>query len=208
MSAVATISKIAALHAVHKSFVRPSGTQGSIMVCICPLVSLMRDQKNTFSPRRVITEYTCETQHDDCAKSKVLDGQIPLVYVSPESLIMNRKYRKMLLSPQYHECLVALVVDEAHCVKTWGDDFRKAFAEIGKLRSLIPSSVNVLALTATATLNTYDTILERLSMKNPTVGSLSPSIKCYSVQPKTDIEVFCEQISDKLHTLRTNFPKL
>ena len=46
------------------------------------------------------------------------------------------------------ERLVAVVVDEAHCVKTWGDEFRTAFAHIGELRSLIPSRVNILALTA------------------------------------------------------------
>jgi len=57
---------------------------------------------------------------------------------------MNKTYRSMLLSPQYQQNLVALVIDEAHCVKTWGDSFRKAFAEIGDLRSIIPSAVNVL----------------------------------------------------------------
>ena len=37
---------------------------------------------------------------------------------------------------------MALVVDEAHCVKTWGDEFWMAFAEIGTLRSLISRNVN------------------------------------------------------------------
>ena len=55
----------------------------------------------------------------------------------------------MLLTRVYKEQLVALVVDEAHCVKIWGDEFRLAFAHIGGLRSVIPSNVNILALTAT-----------------------------------------------------------
>ena len=38
--------------------------------------------------------------------------------------------------------IVAFVVDEAHCVKTWGDDFRKTFAEIGQMQSLIPIYVS------------------------------------------------------------------
>ena len=49
------------------------------------------------------------------------------------------------------EKLMGLVVDEAHCVKTWGDDFRTAFSKIGTLRSLIPQHVKVMALTATCT---------------------------------------------------------
>ncbi len=42
----------------------------------------------------------------------------------------NKKYRNMLL--YIGKSIVAFVVDEAHCVKTWGDDFRKTFAEIGQ----------------------------------------------------------------------------
>ena len=60
----------------------------------------------------------------------------------------------MLLSPVYKEKLAALVIDEAHCVKFWGDQFRQTFVLIGDLRSLIPSNVKLLALTATATIET------------------------------------------------------
>ena len=73
-----------------------------------------------------------------------------LVLVSPESLIEVPKYRNMLLSKTYQEKLVALVVDEAHCVKKWGDQFRTAVAQIGELRSIIPKKVKILALTLSA----------------------------------------------------------
>lgn len=46
-------------------------------------------------------------------------GQAQLVCISPESIIGNTRFWSMLLSPVYQEHLVALVVDEAHCVKTW-----------------------------------------------------------------------------------------
>ena len=59
-----------------------------------------------------------------------------LVLITPESAINNPLYRSMFLSTKYQEKLAALVIDEAHCVKTWGDDFRKAFAAIGNLRSI------------------------------------------------------------------------
>lgn len=57
----------------------------------------------------------------------------------------------MLMSAIYTEKLVGVVVDEAHCGKTWGDQFRNTFAHFGDLRSLIPRTFNVMALTATAT---------------------------------------------------------
>ncbi len=73
-------------------------------------------------------------------------------------------YRNMLLSQPYSNKLVALVVYEAHCEKLWGEKFRKVFGEIGDLRSLVSRSVNVMALTATATAETLSTVTKRLFM--------------------------------------------
>ena len=49
----------------------------------------------------------------------------------------------MLLSVHYKEKLVGLAIDEAHCVKTWGDDFIVSFAHIGDLRSLVPTHIGI-----------------------------------------------------------------
>jgi len=109
-------------------------------------------------------------------------------------------YKNMLPSVPYQENLVALVVDEAHCVKLWGSQFRTAFAQIGTLRSLIPTSVNVMALTATATKETFHVVSEALAMVAPTVVSLPPhrnNIK-YEVLPKNDVDKFVSGITDEL----------
>ena len=144
----------------------------------------MMDQQHKFSPMGLHTEYVCDGQ-DGNVKELVLKGEIQLVFISPESLILNKTYRQMLLSDIYQQRLVGLVVDEAHCVKTWGDDFRTAFSEIGNLRSIVPNSVNILALTATATRETYYTVSERLSMDNPALVSMPPNRDniCYNVRP-------------------------
>lgn len=44
-------------------------------------------------------------------------------------------------------CMIA--IDEAHCISQWGDGFRKAFGELGRLRSCVPTSVPFLATSAT-----------------------------------------------------------
>ena len=49
----------------------------------------------------------------------VLYGKAQLVFISPEGILCNPTYREMLLNATYKKHLVALVVDEAHCVKTW-----------------------------------------------------------------------------------------
>ena len=77
------------------------------------------DQKNKFVPRGIKAEYVYEAQEDARAISTVLRGEAQLLIISPESILMNIKYRNMLLSKSYKENLVALVIDEAHCVKTW-----------------------------------------------------------------------------------------
>ncbi len=95
------------------------GCKGSIVVCISPLTSIMMDQKAKFTPRGIIAEFVGENQEDPTAVKNVLRGVVQLVFISPEALLRNRTYRSMLLSRAYKQHLVALVVDEAHCVKTW-----------------------------------------------------------------------------------------
>ena len=79
----------------------------------------MMDQREKFTPRGISTEFVGEAQQDENAVKRVLHGEIQLVFISPENLICNTTYRSMLVSSVYKQHLVALVVDEAHCVKTW-----------------------------------------------------------------------------------------
>ena len=88
------------------------------MVCISPLTSLVIDQKSKFIKMNLKAEYVGEAQTDEKAISRVLKGDIQILLISPESLLLNPRFRNMLLSKPYKDDLVALVVDEAHCVKT------------------------------------------------------------------------------------------
>ena len=79
----------------------------------------MMDQRAKFAPLGLSTEFVGEAQEDPTATRKVLEGKIQLVYISPEAILKNWHYRHMLLSEAYKEKLVALAIDEAHCIKTW-----------------------------------------------------------------------------------------
>lgn len=79
----------------------------------------MIDQKEKFSQKGLKVEFLGEAQENDDAIMMVLNGDVQLVYISPESLLLNRRYRSMLTTTPYQERLKALVVDEAHCVKLW-----------------------------------------------------------------------------------------
>ena len=58
-----------------------------------------------------------DTNKED--RMKVLKGDYQLIYFTPEQLILNKTWRKMLLSDVYQTRLRAFVVDEAHCIKKW-----------------------------------------------------------------------------------------
>ena len=90
-----------------------------------------------------------------------------------------------------------------------GDDFRVAFSQIGDLRSIIPEKVNVLALTGTATPEVYESVVKRLSLKDPIVVGLSPdrdNIKYY-IEPPSSVKKFCELFAEKIRCYRMECPK-
>ena len=163
----------------------------------------MMDQRAKYSHTGLDVEFICEMQADKLCKKRVLEGKVQLVHITPESIIENRMFREMLLSPTYQENLVALAVDEAHCVKSWGDQFRKTFARIGDLRSLIPKAVKVLALTATATHETVSVVIGRLSMHEVRVVALPTSKDNIRYQLKLEstanIEGFTDDIAKSFH---------
>ena len=90
----------------------------SIVVCISPLVTLMQDQKGKFSPKGLSCEYVGEGV-ETAAIDRVKNGECQLVFITPEAVICSTYWRELLRTDIYQKNLVALVVDEAHCVKKW-----------------------------------------------------------------------------------------
>ena len=99
-------------------FERVRGDTGSIVLCISPLTALTMEQRAKFSLRGISTEYI-GLQHDIEAIDRVKQGMVRLLYVSPEAILSNPQWRDMLLLPVYQKKIVALVIDEAHCITMW-----------------------------------------------------------------------------------------
>ena len=79
----------------------------------------MIDQQQKFVMKGIKAEFVGEAQTDQAAISRLMKGELQLLYISPENILNSRRYRSMLLSPRYAEKLVVLVIDEAHCIMTW-----------------------------------------------------------------------------------------
>jgi ATP-dependent DNA helicase RecQ len=119
---------------------------------ISPLVALIRDQVTTlreqyglFMVNSLVSGMSSAEQEEVLNDART--GKVKLLYVAPERL-RDPRFRATLLQLP----LVQLVVDEAHCISTWGHDFRPDFLEIPQLlSSLVEQRLPVHALTATAT---------------------------------------------------------
>ena len=170
----------------------------------------MIDQQSKFARYGLSTEFVGEAQTDKEVSKRVLNGKVQLIFITPENIVENPMFRNMLVSKIFKENLVALVVDEAHCIKMWGDQFRKAFSMIGNLRSIIPSNVNVMALTATATTETYQCALRQLSMSDPVLVVLPPDRGniMYTVCPAANLDELSELLCRDLCDTNKIFPKM
>ena len=67
-------------------------------------------------------------------------------------LIEQKMRRDMSNSDNYQKRLVGLIIDEAHCMKKWSDNFRPEFKKFGELQIIVPQNVNIMAFTVTDTL--------------------------------------------------------
>lgn len=59
------------------------------------------------------------------------------------------QFRSLLNSIAFAKQILALVIDEAHCISQWGDKFRKSYSQLGTLRAFVPAKVPILATSAT-----------------------------------------------------------
>lgn len=79
----------------------------------------MIDQKQNLMRMGISVDFVGEAQDSDEAIRSVIRGDIQLVFISPESILNNKKFCNMLQRNKYQEHLVGLIVDEAHCVQMW-----------------------------------------------------------------------------------------
>ncbi len=123
-----------------------------ITLVISPLLALMRDQLGHLEQRFGISAAAInsdQTEEENAqARRAALDGRIRLLFVAPEQLDHVDRFEFLRGLP-----VSLLVVDEAHCISTWGHDFRPAYRQIVQLLRALEerrADIRVLGLTATA----------------------------------------------------------
>jgi ATP-dependent DNA helicase RecQ len=132
-------------------------------IIISPLLALMRNQIES-AARHGVSLGTINSQNSPAENREVqralLENELDAVIVSPEQLGKARFRDEILLALPNGAGL--FVVDEAHCISTWGHDFRPDYKRIAGILDSLPGNLPVLATTATATQDVANDVIVQL----------------------------------------------
>lgn len=131
-------------------------------VIVSPLISLMKDQVEALKANGIAAEALNSSNDEGKNRdiiNRCLEGKVKLLYISPERLVSGMIH----LLQKTNVSLFA--IDEAHCISSWGHDFRPEYTQLRLLRELFPS-VPIMALTATADKITKQDILKQLNIED------------------------------------------
>ncbi|MEJ7663907.1 MAG: RecQ family ATP-dependent DNA helicase [Hymenobacter sp.] len=139
----------------------PALARPGLCVVVTPLIALMLDQVAGLRQRGLKAEAVyagmSHQEIDQALDNCVYGREVKFLYVSPERLLTD------LFQARVARMSVGLLaVDEAHCLSQWGYDFRPPYLRIAELRALLPPAVPCIALTATATAQVRQDIVEKL----------------------------------------------
>ena len=130
-----------------------------VTVVISPLIALMKDQVDGLRANGISAAYLNSSQsasEQHLVHDLIRRREIDLVYTAPESL----GFLGDLLSEQY---VSMIAVDEAHCISSWGHDFRPSYKQLSFLKKRLPNTP-IMALTASADSATREDIARQLGI--------------------------------------------
>ncbi|WP_020125998.1 RecQ family ATP-dependent DNA helicase [Streptomyces sp. 303MFCol5.2] len=143
----------------------PAVLLGGPVVVVSPLIALQRDQMQSLlgsgALRAAAINSAQRRSDNETAWARISASSVDVVFLAPEQLA----------KPDVTDRLAAvrprlLVVDEAHCVSSWGHDFRPDYLRLRHARERL-GNPPVLALTANAAAPVRRDIAERLGMNDP-----------------------------------------
>ncbi|KAL9268507.1 ATP-dependent DNA helicase Q-like 3-like protein [Drosera capensis] len=150
----------------------PALVKKGIVLVVCPLIALMENQVTALKERGIAAEFLSSTQTSQ-TKNKIYEDfesgrpSLKLLYVTPE-LIATQGFGLKLTKLHGRGLLHLIAIDEAHCISTWGHDFRTSYRKLSSLRNRFPD-IPILALTATAVPKVQKDVIESLCLRNPLV---------------------------------------
>ena len=174
----------------------PALMMEGITLVISPLISLMKDQVNALVQSGVSAAFInsiLTPRQSELALYRAANGIYKIIYVAPERLT----------APSFLEFarkadISLVVVDEAHCVSQWGQNFRPSYLQIEQFVNTLEQRPVMAAFTATATDRVRRDIITMLGLKAPSVtttGFDRPNLYFEVVKPKDKFAALTSYLS-------------
>ena len=118
-----------------------------VTMVVSPLLVLMENQIEAATKMGLRCDVLNSTVKD--RRSEILDSlgndELDLILVTPETLFSDEVQKRLK-----NIKIGLFVIDEAHCISDWGHDFRLEYGNLKSVISSLPTTVPILATTATA----------------------------------------------------------
>lgn len=149
----------------------PPMVGGGLGVIISPLIALMMDQKMRLDSLGVSSccyNSTLTLKQKRTIEKELINGEYQIMYTTPESFMRMGELMEQVRN-NIGICCVA--IDEAHCISSYGFDFRPSYRDLANIRKILPN-IPILAVTATATQQVIDDIVKVMGIK-PNITKIS-----------------------------------
>lgn len=148
----------------------PALVLDGLTLVISPLIALMTDQVEQLTQRGIPATYLNGSLSQREIEQRLVNarnGMYKLLYVAPERLTSGAFQTEL---DALNVTMVA--VDEAHCISEWGHDFRPSYRQIRTALEGLAGTVRWMALTATATPEVREDIVESLGLREVSIVAL------------------------------------
>jgi ATP-dependent DNA helicase RecQ len=149
--------------------------QPAISFVVCPIKSLMYDQKADldeifFSRTNYITS-DLNSEEKATIQREYAEGKYFFIFVSPERF-QSKVFREEFASINQEKAFAYAVIDEVHCLSEWGHDFRTSYLNLSNAISKLSPEASYIGLTATASVDVLRDIqiefnIEDMDVKTP-----------------------------------------
>jgi ATP-dependent DNA helicase RecQ len=155
----------------------PGIAAGGLTLVVSPLIALMNDQVNRLRSLGIAAA-ALHSQVDRASQDEAIraaaDGRLRFLYVTPERFGVPSFMAALRLLT-----VSRLAIDEAHCISSWGHDFRPDYRRLREAADLC-GRPPIGAFTATATPRVRADIVSSLGMRDPEVrvtGFVRPELR-------------------------------
>jgi ATP-dependent DNA helicase RecQ len=161
----------------------PALLKDGVTIVVSPLIALMKDQVDALRAKGISAatiNSSLSYSEQRRIQAEVLANTIKILYLSPERILQGP-----FLEFLKQASISLFAIDEAHCISTWGHDFRPDYRQLACLKEIFPNTPFI-ALTATAIHEVRDDIIKQLKLREPKVyiGSFNRENLNYVIRPK------------------------